>query len=46
VERRRVLVGTGTSPVELDDVRAEGRRAMPAADWARGVRPAPGDRFE
>jgi len=46
VERRRVLVGTGTGPVELGDVRAEGRRAMPAADWARGVRPAPGDRFE
>jgi methionyl-tRNA formyltransferase len=42
VERRRVLAGTGTTPVQLGDVRAEGRRAMPAVDWARGARPAPG----
>jgi methionyl-tRNA formyltransferase len=46
VEKRRVLVGTGTTPVELGDVRAEGRRGMPAVDWARGTRPAPADRFE
>jgi len=46
VDKRRVLVGTGTSPVQLGEVRAEGRRAMPAVDWARGVRPAPGDRFD
>jgi methionyl-tRNA formyltransferase len=45
-EKRRALVGTGTTPVELSEVRPEGRRAMPATDWARGVRPAPGDRFD
>jgi methionyl-tRNA formyltransferase len=46
VQKRQVLVGTGTKPVQLGEVRAEGRRAMPAVDWARGVRPAPGDRFD
>ena len=44
VERARVLVGTGTVPVSLDDVQPPGRRAMPAVDWARGARPAPGER--
>jgi methionyl-tRNA formyltransferase len=38
VERRRVLVGTSTGPVELGDVQAPGKRAMPAVDWARGAR--------
>lgn len=33
----RVLVGTGTTPVELGDVQQEGKRRMPAADWARGI---------
>jgi methionyl-tRNA formyltransferase len=33
----RVLVGTGTAPVELTDVQLEGKRRMPAVDWARGV---------
>jgi methionyl-tRNA formyltransferase len=33
----RVLIGTGTSPVELGDVQQEGKRRMPAADWIRGV---------
>jgi methionyl-tRNA formyltransferase len=46
VQRRRVLVGTGTGPVPLGEVRPEGRRSMPATDWARGIRPAPGDRFD
>ncbi|HYT09916.1 MAG TPA: methionyl-tRNA formyltransferase [Mycobacteriales bacterium] len=45
VERRRVLVGTGTTPVELGEVQAPGKRAMPALDWARGARLAPGDRL-
>ncbi len=36
--RNRVLVGTATVPVALGDVQAHGRRRMPAADWARGVR--------
>lgn len=38
VERRRVLVGTAGSPLELAEVRPVGRRAMAAPDWARGVR--------
>jgi methionyl-tRNA formyltransferase len=46
VEKRRVLVGTGTGPVRLDTVRPEGRRSMPATDWARGIRPEPGERFD
>jgi methionyl-tRNA formyltransferase len=37
VERARVLVGTGTHPVELGDVQAHGKRVMRAADWARGL---------
>jgi methionyl-tRNA formyltransferase len=42
VERSRVLVGTATDPVELDEVRAAGKRPMNAPDWARGARPQPG----
>jgi methionyl-tRNA formyltransferase len=34
----RVLVGTGTRPVQLGDVQQDGKRRMPAADWARGLR--------
>jgi methionyl-tRNA formyltransferase len=33
-----VLVGTATHAVRLGDVSPAGRRAMPAADWARGAR--------
>jgi methionyl-tRNA formyltransferase len=36
--RDRVLVGTATAPVELGDVQQHGKRRMPAADWARGLR--------
>jgi methionyl-tRNA formyltransferase len=46
VGRADVLVGTGTAPVRLGTVRPAGRRPMSAADWARGVRIAPGERFE
>jgi methionyl-tRNA formyltransferase len=35
-----VLVGTGTRPVRLGEVQLEGKRRMPAEDWARGVRGA------
>jgi methionyl-tRNA formyltransferase len=35
---REVLVGTGTQPVLLGDVQPHGKRRMPAADWARGLR--------
>ena len=45
VERSRVLAGTGTEPVALGEVRAPGRRAMPVADWARGVRAGAGERL-
>lgn len=45
VGRREVLVGTGSHAVELGDVAPAGRRAMPAQDWARGARPAPGTRL-
>ena len=36
--KREVWVGTGSVPVLLHQVRPAGRRAMPAADWARGLR--------
>jgi methionyl-tRNA formyltransferase len=38
VQGRQVLVGTGTRPVQLGDVQPHGKRRMPAADWARGLR--------
>jgi methionyl-tRNA formyltransferase len=38
VGKRDVLVGTATLPVRLGTVRPAGKREMPAADWARGVR--------
>ena len=37
VQRDRVLAGTGTTPVELGDVQADGKRRMRAAEWARGL---------
>ncbi len=42
---RRVLVGTATTPVALGEVRAAGKKAMPAPDWARGVRVDTTERF-
>jgi methionyl-tRNA formyltransferase len=38
VRGAQVLVGTGTQPVQLGDVQPHGKRRMPAADWARGLR--------
>src|SRR5580698_5263718 len=38
VLRDQVLVGTGTQPVRLGEVQADGKRRMAAADWARGLR--------
>ncbi len=38
VRRNSVLAGTATTPVELGDVQAPGKRRMRAADWARGLR--------
>lgn len=45
VTKRAVWAGTATAPVQLSTVQAPGKRALPAADWARGARPAPGDRL-
>jgi methionyl-tRNA formyltransferase len=39
------LVGTATGAVRLGEVRPEGKGAMAAVDWLRGVRPEPGERF-
>jgi methionyl-tRNA formyltransferase len=45
VEKSAVLVGTASRAVELGTVQPPGKRPMPAADWARGVRPEPGERL-
>ena len=45
VEKKRVLVGTSTHPVELGQVQPQGKKAMGAVDWARGVRPTEGERL-
>jgi methionyl-tRNA formyltransferase len=44
--KKTVLVGTATHPVELGEVQPQGKRPMDAGEWARGVRPESGDRFE
>ncbi|MBM7788001.1 methionyl-tRNA formyltransferase [Tenggerimyces flavus] len=46
VQKSRVLVGTGTTPVQLGDVQPLGKRLMPASDWTRGHRLDPSDRLE
>lgn len=45
VEKKRVLVGTGTEPVALGEVRAAGKKPMPAVDWARGLRVTSEEKF-
>jgi len=45
VGKRDVLVGTATAAVRLGLVRQAGKREMPAADWARGVRLTDEDAF-
>jgi methionyl-tRNA formyltransferase len=45
VDGKAVLVGTASSPVALGSVRPEGKGEMAATDWARGIRPEPGERF-
>ena len=44
-ERQAVFVGTGSHPVRLGEVQAEGKRRMTAADWTRGLRSAGPARF-
>lgn len=45
VSKDGVRVGTGSHPVLLGEVQAQGKRAMTASDWARGVRIDPGERL-
>ena len=45
VTKNAVRVGTGTGPVVLGEVQAHGRRQLPAADWARGLRVDAGAHF-
>jgi methionyl-tRNA formyltransferase len=46
VTKRAVAVGTASGAVVLGEVRPHGKKAMPAADWARGVRIEADERFE
>ena len=41
--KKAVVVGTGTGAVRLGEVQAVGKRPMPAADWARGLRLSGGE---
>ena len=41
VTRDAVYAGTGSRAVLLGDVQPPGKRRMPAADWARGLRDSP-----
>ncbi|MFD9147810.1 methionyl-tRNA formyltransferase [Streptomyces diastaticus] len=45
VGKNHVHAGTGSHAVELLWVQPQGKRPMRAADWARGVRIAPGERL-
>src|SRR6516164_9504166 len=38
IQRDAVYAGTGSHPVRLGDVQPPGKRQMPAAAWARGLR--------
>ncbi|GGU04143.1 methionyl-tRNA formyltransferase [Streptomyces violascens] len=45
VAKNNVYVGTGSHAVELLWVQPQGKKPMRGADWARGVRIAPGERL-
>ncbi|MEU7024738.1 methionyl-tRNA formyltransferase [Streptomyces sp. NPDC046203] len=45
VGKNNVYAGTGSHAVELLWVQPQGKKPMKAADWARGVRIAPGERL-
>ncbi|MFI7009727.1 methionyl-tRNA formyltransferase [Streptomyces sp. NPDC050145] len=45
VGKKNLYVGTGSFAVELLWVQAQGKKPMAAADWARGVRIAEGERL-
>jgi methionyl-tRNA formyltransferase len=44
VEKERVLMGTGSTPLEIIQLVPQGRSEMKATDWARGARIDPGER--
>jgi methionyl-tRNA formyltransferase len=44
VDGSAVVVGTGNGAVRLGDVLPAGMRMLPPPDWARGARPALGER--
>ena len=41
VGKKNVWAGTGTDTLELTQVKAQGKKAMCAADWARGAHLSP-----
>jgi methionyl-tRNA formyltransferase len=43
--KRAVHVGTASGAVQLGTVQPHGKKPMAAADWARGVRIEPGEKF-
>jgi methionyl-tRNA formyltransferase len=45
VAKNAVHVGTGSHAVRLGEVQPQGKKRMPAADWARGIRVASGERL-
>ena len=44
VERERVLIGTGSKPLEIIQLVPQGKSEMKATDWARGARIDSGER--
>ena len=46
VTKREVYAAAPGGALRLGTVRAQGKKEMPAADWARGVRIEPGERFD
>jgi len=43
--KRAVRVGTATGAILLGTVQPQGKKPMDAADWARGIRLEPGEKF-
>ncbi len=46
VEKKAVLVGTGTAAVQLSKIQVPGKKMMNAADWGRGLATTEGLRFQ
>jgi methionyl-tRNA formyltransferase len=44
VEKERLLIGTGSTPLEIIQLLPQGRSEMKATDWARGARIDSGER--